>query len=123
MSEDPNPQSGSFYPLTGSNTIQLVYILQTIGFFLAFTWIAGVIINYLKRDEVRGSWLESHCRWQMRTFWFGLLWGVIGLITALVGVGFVILIVNYIWLIYRVIKGWLNLSGRKPMYDAQPGSM
>lgn len=101
------------------NATQLVYILQAVGFLIGLTWIAGVIVNYVKRDEAKGTWLESHFRWQIRTFWFGLLWGVIGAITSLIVVGFVILAVNYVWLIYRVVKGWLDFSSKKPPYQHQ----
>lgn len=106
-------------PFSAENATQLVYILQAVGFLIGLTWIAGVIVNYVKRDEVKGTWLESHFRWQIRTFWFGLLWAVIGAITTLVVVGFVILAVNYVWLIYRVVKGWLDFSSKKPMYQQQ----
>jgi uncharacterized membrane protein len=121
MSEerDHNRPAAQSVALTGRNTVQLVYVLQAVGFLIGITWIAGVIVNYVKQDEVKGSWLESHFRWQMRTFWFGLLWGVLGGITTLVGIGFLIIAVNYIWLIYRVVKGWLDLSSNKPMYAKQ----
>ena len=117
MSEDQNQPAVQTGALTGHNTVQLVYILQAIGFLFGITWIAGVIVNYVKRDEAKGTWLESHFRWQIRTFWFGLLWGVIGAITSLIVVGFVILAVNYVWLIYRVVKGWLDFSSKKPLYQ------
>jgi hypothetical protein len=57
----------------------LVYALQAAGFLLPpVVWIVAVIINYVRKEEVAGTWLESHFRWQIRTFWWGLLWGVIG---------------------------------------------
>lgn len=56
----------------------LSYALQAIGFFVGITYIVAIIINYVKRDDVKGTWLESHFRWQMRTFWFSLLWAIIG---------------------------------------------
>jgi uncharacterized membrane protein len=92
-----------------------VYALQAAGFFLGITWIVAVVINYVKREEVAGTWLESHFRWQIRTFWFGLLWGVIGGILALVLVGFAILFADAVWIIYRIVKGWLNFNDGKPM--------
>ncbi len=70
----------------------LVYALQAAGFLLPpVVWIVAVIINYVRKDDVAGTWLESHFRWQIRTFWFGLLWVVLG------------------------AKGWLNLSENRPM--------
>jgi uncharacterized membrane protein len=88
----------------------IVYALQAAGFFLGITWIAAVIIDYVKKDDATGTWLESHYRWQIRTFWWGLLWGVLGGILALVIVGFLILAADAIWIIYRIAKGWLRLS-------------
>jgi uncharacterized membrane protein len=82
--------------------------------------IVAVIINYVKRSDARGSWAESHYRWQIRTFWFALLWFVVGwlLIITLVFavVGIPILIALTLWLIYRIARGWLRLLDRKPMY-------
>ena len=88
----------------------VVYALQAAGFFLGITWIAAVIIDYVKKDDAAGTWLESHYRWQIRTFWFGLLWGVLGGILALVLVGFIVLAADAVWIIYRIVKGWLRLS-------------
>ena len=88
----------------------VVYALQAAGFFLGITWIAAVIIDYVKQDDAVGTWLESHYRWQIRTFWFGLLWGVLGGILALVLVGFIVLAADAVWIIYRIVKGWLRLS-------------
>jgi uncharacterized membrane protein len=93
----------------------VVYALQAVGFFIGITWIVAIVINYVKLDEVKGTWLESHFRWQIRTFWWGLLWGVIGGILAFVLVGFVILFAAAIWIIYRIVKGWLALAEAKPV--------
>jgi len=93
----------------------VVYALQAAGFFVGITWIVAVVINYIKKEDAAGTWLESHFRWQIRTFWFGLLWGVIGGILTLVLVGFAILFADAVWIIYRIVKGWLNLSDGKPM--------
>ena len=62
----------------------VVYALQAASFLFLITLLIGVIINYVKRDDVKGSWLESHFRWQIRTFWFSLLWAIVGFITAVI---------------------------------------
>lgn len=93
----------------------VVYALQAFGFFNGITWIVAVIINYVKKEEVAGAWLESHFRWQIRTFWFGLLWGVLGTILLLVLVGWFVLFADAVWIIYRIVKGWLNLAENKPI--------
>lgn len=96
----------------------VVYILQAISILLGFTMIVGVIINYVKRKDVRGTFIESHFRWQIRTFWFGLLWVVVGILTIVFVVGWLILLANGVWFIYRIVKGWLALNDNKPMYSA-----
>ncbi|MDQ7010400.1 MAG: hypothetical protein Q9M29_01130 [Mariprofundaceae bacterium] len=101
----------------------IVYALQAAGFIIGITFIAAVVLNYIKREDVAGTWIASHFRWQIRTFWFGLLWSVIGAFTAFVGVGFAILFANTVWVIYRIIKGWLRLSeGREMPFDTQSGN-
>ena len=82
--------------------------------------IIAVIINYVKRGEARGSYLESHFRWQIRTFWFALLWCVIGgmLFVTLLGIplALTVFFAAGLWAIYRITRGWLALRDRKPMY-------
>ena len=82
--------------------------------------IVAVILNYLKMRDARGTWLESHYRWQIRTFWFALLWVVVAavLFFTLIGIplSFAILIAVSLWLVYRIARGWLRLVDRKPMY-------
>jgi uncharacterized membrane protein len=93
-----------------------VYVLQLASILVGVTLIAGVIINYLKRRDVEGTWLESHFRWQIRTFWFTLLWFGVGLALLVVVIGLFVLMALAMWLLYRAIKGWLELEERRPMY-------
>lgn len=95
-----------------------VYILQALSFFFGLTAIVGVVINYVKKDEAVGTVYESHFDWQIRTFWWGLAWAVIGFILAFVLVGFAIMFVAWIWAIYRVVKGWLKLNDNLPVMPA-----
>ncbi|MDP2694235.1 MAG: hypothetical protein Q8O58_05135 [Gallionella sp.] len=97
------------------NLTLVVYVLYALSYFAGITAIIGIIINYVKKDDVAGTWLESHFRWQIRTFWFGLLWAVIGTATLVIMIGGVILFANFCWIIYRIVKGWLNLNDNKPM--------
>jgi uncharacterized membrane protein len=82
--------------------------------------IIAVVINYVKRGEARGTYLESHFRWQIRTFWFALLWCVIGGMLFITVVGIPLAIGVFfaagVWAIYRIARGWLALRDRKPMY-------
>ncbi len=118
-------------------TAHLVYGLHALGLVLGafgaasvvgsflFGWpsIIAVIINYVKRGEVRGTWLESHFTWQIRTFWFALLWAVI---VAAVSAPLTLIIIGFgtwalgmfllgLWAIYRIARGWLRLNDRQPM--------
>jgi uncharacterized membrane protein len=119
-SDTPVVDAGLVPPQSLITITTAVYVLLAIGilppFFPAF--IAAVIINYVKRDDVRGTFLESHFRWQIRTFWFGLLWLGVGLLTWLILIGYLITAAGFIWIMYRIIKGWLDLVDRKPMYRA-----
>ena len=95
----------------------VVYALQAIAILgFGLPYIVAIIISYVKLDDVKGTWLESHFRWQIRTFWFSLLWGAIGAILFLVVIGWFILAADCIWVIYRVVKGWLRLNEGKEMY-------
>lgn len=102
-------------PATG--LAALVYALQAGFFLVGISFIAAIIVNYLNRDKVAGTWLESHFDWQIRTFWWSLLWGVIGLALLIVVVGIFILIADILWVYYRIAKGWRNLNAGKRMYD------
>ena len=93
-----------------------VYILQALGFVTLITPILGVIVNYIKDDDVRGLWLESHFRWQKATFWYGLLWLVLATLATFILIGYLLLPLLGIWLIYRIARGWIYLYDGKEMY-------
>jgi uncharacterized membrane protein len=117
------------------NVANLVYALHALSLLIGITTAAtiigafvfgvpsiiAVVINYLKKDEARGTFLESHFRWQIRTFWFSLLWCVIAalLFVTIVGIPLALIVVFAagIWAIYRIARGWLALRDRKPMYN------
>jgi uncharacterized membrane protein len=128
-------QQGAAEPLPSVLTIaNVVYALHTLAIVIGVAGAAtivgsfvgsvpsiiAVILNYVKRGDARGTWVESHYRWQIRTFWFALLWFVIGwlLIFTIIGivVGWPILAALTVWLIYRIARGWLRLRDRRPMY-------
>jgi uncharacterized membrane protein len=92
------------------------------AFLTGWPSIIAVILNYVKRGDVRGTWLESHFRWQIRTFWFGLLWVSLCLLFVVLtlGIGILIawlpLVLVGLWFIYRIVRGWMALNDRRPMY-------
>jgi uncharacterized membrane protein len=123
-----NPVSNSSITIT-----QVIYGLHALSIFIGVTSaitivgafvfgvpsIIAVILNYMYRHNVRGTFLESHFRWQIRTFWFALVWVMIGLMFMITLIGiplaWIICIAAGIWVIYRVARGWLTLQDRKPM--------
>lgn len=81
--------------------------------------IIAVILNYVKRSDVRGTFLDSHFRWQIRTFWFALLWVVIALLLTitiiLAPAAWIIVVIAGLWVLYRIVRGWLALVSDRPM--------
>ena len=116
-------------------TLHITYALHAVGLAIGafgaatvvgsfiFGWpsIIAVIINYVKRGDARGTWLESHFAWQIRTFWIAvavsIVVGLIGGVLTLLLIGFAILAVGFfvlgVWAIYRIAKGWMALRDRR----------
>ena len=103
---------------------QVMYVLHALAPFTMWTLaVVAMIIGLVKRDEVRGTWLDSHYAWMSRTFWWGILlaiaawtiFWVLGLLTLGIGMAvlWVLPVAVVIWYLYRVIKGWLALNDRK----------
>ncbi len=121
--------------ITYTNIIYVLHALAVVIGVITSTTIIGnficgipsiiaVIMNYARRSQVRGTFLESHFRWQIRTFWFALFWAIviggISFVLAFVLIGFVTWIIGAlllgIWVVYRVARGWFALRDRRPMY-------
>jgi uncharacterized membrane protein len=93
------------------------------SFIFGLPSIIAVIMNYARQSDVRGTFLESHFRWQIRTFWFALLWVIVivalSLPLMLIVVGFFTAWIGFvllgIWVIYRIIRGWLALRDHRPV--------
>lgn len=94
----------------------VVYALYALSVFTGITAVVAIIINYIKKQDVQGTLYESHFRWQIRSFWFGLLWTFLAALTLFVGIGFILLPIVGIWYVYRQVKGFLRLNDGKPMY-------
>ena len=127
-------QTRNSTPSTGLiNLTHIVYGLQAfaiitgvvgsatiVGSFLgSLPSLLAVILNYAKRSDTRGTWLESHFSWQIRTFWFAVLWIVVAVVMLLtvIGIPFALLVMGLagLWVLYRVVRGWLALIGRRSM--------
>ncbi len=103
-----------------SLAIGIIGAASIVGAFLfGVPSIIAVVLNYVRRGDVRGTWLESHFRWQIRTFWLAMMWAVIGVVLLatiiLFWLSFAIWGVVAIWVIYRVIRGWMNLREERAM--------
>jgi uncharacterized membrane protein len=125
--------SGDSAPQSLVTIAQIIYGLHALSIFIGLTSaitivgafvfgipsIVAVVLNYVYRNDTRGTYLESHFRWQIRTFWFAALWIFIGaiLFVTLIGIplAWIICIAAGAWVIYRVARGWLTLQDRKPM--------
>lgn len=93
--------------------MHIMYGLQAASFFFGLTMLVAVIMAYVKRDEFKGTWLESHVEWQIKTFWMTIIFTVVGVILLIFLIGYFVLIGGYIWGIYRVVKGWMLLNDGK----------
>jgi uncharacterized membrane protein len=132
MTNSANGQtSQSLYDWT-----QIIYVLHAVSlvtgilgaatvigaFLIGWPSIIAVIMNYIKRSEASGTWLESHFRWQIRTFWFGAFWVALCSLFVVLTLGLGLLLVWLplgilaLWFIYRIARGWLALRDRRPMY-------
>jgi len=101
------------------NLTLIVYGLQCASIFIGLTLIVGAIINYVKKDDVKGTWLESHFKWQIKTFWVSLILGIVGILTSPFLIGIIVIIADAIYLLYRSIKGFLYCYDNKPMYSQE----
>ena len=92
------------------------------SFLIGVPSIIAVIMNYMKRAEASGTRLESHFRWQIRTFWSGVIWVALCSLFVVLTLGLGLFIVWLplgilgLWFVYRIARGWLALRDRRPMY-------
>ncbi len=105
----------AFSALTG--LVSAAFIVT--AFLSGWPSIIAVVLNYMNQGEVRGTWLASHFRWQMRTFWYALLWVMVSLLLAFTLIGIPVAVVLMlgvgIWVLYRLIRGWSALAAERPM--------
>lgn len=100
------------------NITAMVYLCQVFAFaFAGIPLLIGVAINLIKRDQVEGTWLESHFNWQIKTVWVALALFAVSGITFVFGLGFYILIFAVLWLVYRITIGWFALNANEPVSE------
>ena len=97
------------------NYVFIAYVTYALGLFIWFTPVVGVILAFIKRDEAQGSIYASHIDYLIKTFWVSLIGMVLGMLTILILIGWLILAATGIWLIYRVVVGLIKLNEDKPV--------
>ena len=111
-----NPDTGGQTDAAAGKTANLIYILYLVSLIVGITSIIGVVMAYINRDGAP-EWVQSHYRFQIRTFWIGLLFSLIGLVTLVFLVGWLILLFVVVWWILRCVKGIKYISENKPCPD------
>src|SRR6187431_2090904 len=105
----------AFSALTG--LVSAAFVVT--AFLTGWPSIIAVIINYVKRSEVRGTYLDSHFGWQIRTFWYAVMWSIVALVIALTLIGipfaWMLVVIVGLWVLYRIIRGWIALSSGEPI--------
>jgi uncharacterized membrane protein len=120
MIESPLPDDGKSQLLR--RLTHVVYGLFALGLisagFLGVATIASVVLAYLERSEVIGTVYAAHFDWIIKTFWWGLLWFVLSAIATVIFIGWVTGLIALVWVVYRIVKGWLALlAGNSPVAD------
>jgi uncharacterized membrane protein len=134
---DPNPQPSAAVATVDQSLLSythVMYALHSLAVLIGVTTfhtivgsfiggipsIVAVVMNYARRSATRGTYLESHFRWQLRTFWFAVLWACVSVLLMLTIIGILAglagLFVLTIWIIYRLVRGWLALRDKRPMF-------
>lgn len=94
----------------------VIYGLYVLGMATGVAAFIGMVLAYIQRANVRSTWLETHYTWQIVTFWWTLLWAIVGGVLTFIGIGFVIWFVAFLWFVYRLVKGWSALGQHRPVY-------
>ncbi|MGO2230329.1 DUF4870 family protein [Psychrobacter sp.] len=118
----------------------ITYLLYVVSYFTAgLLWVVPIAMNYAKRHDARGSWMATHFDWQIKTFWYSIVWFIIGIVIIsfaaggfgvsmiadsnniaigsilVAGFGFMIMMFTFIWHLYRIIRGWIALTDGRPV--------
>lgn len=113
------PLNKILQPPINDGMVRLVYILYLVGLFVGGTTsIIGVVIAYIYQDDAP-DWLKSHYQFQIRTFWIGLLWVVLGAVLSVILIGFLIWFFGVVWLIIRAVKGFRYVDKKEAYPDVQ----
>lgn len=121
MAETETPQPGrqtDKWMEPGKTNVQVIYILYLAGFVIGITPLVGIVLAYVNRGKSE-AWIETHYAWAIRTFWIGLLYGLVSFILAFILIGFLLMLATAVWFILRCIFGLQALSRDEPMKNPQ----
>ncbi|MCC0044515.1 MAG: hypothetical protein H6892_09145 [Brucellaceae bacterium] len=121
MAETETPQPGrqtDKWMEPGKTNVQVIYILYLAGFVIGITPLVGIVLAYVNRGKSE-AWIETHYTWAIRTFWIGLLYGLVSFILAFILIGFLLMLATAVWFILRCIFGLQALSRDEPMKNPQ----
>jgi uncharacterized membrane protein len=115
MNETANEEAlqGGIGQADQANMVKVCYWLYLASIVFGVLAIVSVMIAYIKRGDVQGTWLAGHYSWIIRTFWITAITGIIGFLLCVVGIGFVILFADWVYFVYRVIKGFIAFNDKK----------
>lgn len=99
----------------GKTLAMVGYALYGLGLFTLLPAAVALILNLIKRDDVRGTFLDSHFRWQIHTALWGGFWLIVGWILTFIFIGIFVVVIAYLWVLYRLIKGFLRLNDHQPV--------
>ena len=114
MNANPYPQINPELQ-SAKNLAVVIYALQAATFAVGLTFFVAPLVILAKRREVAGTWIESHLRWQLNTFWFGLVGVAIGVVAMPSLVGLMVLSASLIWIVFRIVQGWSRLIRNQEM--------
>lgn len=95
---------------------RIVYYVQMAGLILGLPFLIALIFNYLRRDQVLGTWVETHFHWQIMTFWYGLGILLVGLMTIGITFGSFLIVFDAFWVSYRIFYGWSQLNKGRAIF-------
>lgn len=101
---------------SSEGTAKVVYILYLAGIIFGLTGIIGVVMAYINKREAP-DWLQTHYQFQIRTFWIGLLYVLIGMILSIILIGYLVLLFWVVWLVIRCVKGMKSLDQKEAHPD------
>lgn len=116
--QTPAPRQTDRWLEPGATNVQVIYILYLASFVVGITAIAGVVIAYINRGKA-GGWVESHYTYLIRTFWIGLLYGLVSVILMFVLIGILLALATAVWFIARCVIGLQVLGRGEPIKNPE----